>query len=315
MTYDLNHKIRIKDLKSLAEETQQEFSTLDARTSALIESESWSHIGHHNCLFRGKNLGPFTAEHSAAIRNGSYKDMYIGDYFTHTITENGADKVVEDVIAQFYFNLQGDNLSQNIVLFRKQNLVDTEDYQAFYNRPPSGTEGEDDYDPGTIGNLYPTSNWYTVVRPKFIEQIEGIYGADHVLSFNLAVPSAMNLTTPTAWVNLYSKAHLPSASMLGLPYFSIDDCNIPTGNSSGGHGYAYKTLPLVSHWQHITAAHTDRGYNWTVSVACAEGVYNSNGRLSVLGLCMGGLKYCADNRTHLSNGLYRPLLNPIFCVN
>ena len=35
----------------------------------------------HNSIYRGKNLGTqFTAEMSANIKNGTFKDMYCGDY-------------------------------------------------------------------------------------------------------------------------------------------------------------------------------------------------------------------------------------------
>ena len=38
---------------------------------------------HHNSGFRGKNLGTtFTAEQKAAIADGSFNDLYVGDYWT-----------------------------------------------------------------------------------------------------------------------------------------------------------------------------------------------------------------------------------------
>lgn len=36
----------------------------------------------HNNIYRGQSLGALTATHIANIRNGSFKDMFIGDYFT-----------------------------------------------------------------------------------------------------------------------------------------------------------------------------------------------------------------------------------------
>ena len=35
----------------------------------------------HNTIFRGQNLGALTATHIANIQNGSFHDMFIGDYF------------------------------------------------------------------------------------------------------------------------------------------------------------------------------------------------------------------------------------------
>ena len=36
----------------------------------------------HNNIFRGANLGALTSTHIANIQNGSFKDMFIGDYFS-----------------------------------------------------------------------------------------------------------------------------------------------------------------------------------------------------------------------------------------
>lgn len=291
-----------------------EWATLDARTSGLTADTTH---GLHNCLYRNRNLGEFTQDHLTAIRHRKFQDIWVGDYFTHTVTRkvNGEDKTfeVKDRIAQFYVNWQNDNLSNNVLLIRCNILTNCDDYRATFNRRPSGTEGEDDYDPGTIGNLYPTSNWYTVVRPKFIEEIESIYGANNCRLFNLSVPSAMNLTTPTAWVNLYSKAHLPSVTMFGLPFFSLSDGAFPY--NWGGHGLAYKTLPLYNHTQQWTADALGNGHNWTVPFACAEAVKRSNGELSVAGLCMGGLKMCAEWKYGFDvDGVFGGCLCPIFCI-
>lgn len=66
--------------------------------------------GFHNSIYRGKNLGTFvTAEQYANIADGTFKDMYIGDYWTI----NG----VQYIIAAFnYYHNTGDTaLTQNHV--------------------------------------------------------------------------------------------------------------------------------------------------------------------------------------------------------
>ena len=48
-----------------------------------LEPLNYDGAGAHNAIYRGKNLGTaFTAAQSAAIRDGSFKDLYIGDYWT-----------------------------------------------------------------------------------------------------------------------------------------------------------------------------------------------------------------------------------------
>lgn len=49
--------------------------------------------GTRNCIFRGKNLGSsFTSEQKAAIANGTFKSLFIGDYWTiNSVTYRIAD--------------------------------------------------------------------------------------------------------------------------------------------------------------------------------------------------------------------------------
>ncbi|MBQ7214937.1 MAG: hypothetical protein IJS39_03010, partial [Synergistaceae bacterium] len=50
-----------------------EWSALDSRTEILTGTSA----GYRNSIFRGKNLGAFTAEHLAAIRAGTFGDMML----------------------------------------------------------------------------------------------------------------------------------------------------------------------------------------------------------------------------------------------
>lgn len=56
----------------------------------------------HNNVFRGKNLGALNATHIANIQNGSFHDMFIGDYFSI----NGSNYVIAGIN---YKHLHGDN--------------------------------------------------------------------------------------------------------------------------------------------------------------------------------------------------------------
>ena len=54
-----------------------------AKDEESLDPLSYDSAGAHNAIYRGKNLGTaFTAAQSAAIRDGSFKDLYIGDYWT-----------------------------------------------------------------------------------------------------------------------------------------------------------------------------------------------------------------------------------------
>ena len=68
----------LESLKAAAE-----WSTLNSRTDIL----TYNNAGTHNAQYRGKNLGnAFTAAQSAAIRAGTFDDMYVGDYWPITTT-------------------------------------------------------------------------------------------------------------------------------------------------------------------------------------------------------------------------------------
>lgn len=52
------------------------------KTQAEINSAFADNAGAHNCIYRGKCLGTsVTAEQWEAIANGTFKDMYIGDFW------------------------------------------------------------------------------------------------------------------------------------------------------------------------------------------------------------------------------------------
>ena len=55
----------------------------------------------HNNIFRGWNLGALNSTHIANIQNGSFKDMFIGDYFSI----NGSNYVIAGINAK---HLHGD---------------------------------------------------------------------------------------------------------------------------------------------------------------------------------------------------------------
>ena len=65
----------------------------------------------HNNVFRGKNLGALNATHIANIKNGSFHDMFIGDYFSI----NGSNYVIAGIN---YKKVHGDNgsLGNHLVL-------------------------------------------------------------------------------------------------------------------------------------------------------------------------------------------------------
>lgn len=67
MSYDETLVARLKDIKVLGN-----------RFNSIVNANN---AGSHNSLYREKNLGTFTEAQSAAIRAGTFMDIYIGDYW------------------------------------------------------------------------------------------------------------------------------------------------------------------------------------------------------------------------------------------
>lgn len=71
MAYNLNKIARLYDVDEVRKK-------LDARTNIL----TYNNAGAHNSIYRGKNLGTaISSAHISAIQNGSFADLYPGDYF------------------------------------------------------------------------------------------------------------------------------------------------------------------------------------------------------------------------------------------
>ena len=68
-------RISIETLKS-------DLRATEAAMSKILTAISFPSAGTHNGIYRGKNLGTsVTLEQWSAINNGSFEDMYIGDYW------------------------------------------------------------------------------------------------------------------------------------------------------------------------------------------------------------------------------------------
>ena len=79
MDYDENKFARVKDLKNAAGQNKNLTDNLDTRTEML----TYNNASAHNAFYRGKNLGQaITAAQIAAIRDGTFADMYPGDYWS-----------------------------------------------------------------------------------------------------------------------------------------------------------------------------------------------------------------------------------------
>lgn len=130
----------------------------------------------HNNIFRGQNLGALNATHIANIQNGTFRDMFIGDYFSI----NGSNYVIAGIN---YKKGHGDNtsLGNHLVLMPSdwsktptQTLV------------PDGSTTHYMNDTDTTAGGFAGSKLYQTYLPQIQTKLESDFGA-HLMSFRTFV--------------------------------------------------------------------------------------------------------------------------------
>ncbi len=178
-----------------------------AGTKALSES---SGAGLHNSFFRGKNLGStFTAAQSAAIRAGTFEDLFVGDYWPMSVTykytdanevEQTATATVNFRIAGFDYYLRAGDAeltAHHIVVIPDTNL-----YTARMNATNT-TEG------GYVGSEMYTKN---LARAKSL--ITAAFGAEHLLTHKEVMCNAVANGKPSGYAWLNSNVELMTEQMV-----------------------------------------------------------------------------------------------------
>ena len=157
--------------------SSKSYSELDTTAKTLIgaidELNSnipiFSNAGSHNGIFRGKNLGTsVTQKQWTAIQNGTFDDLYIGDYWV-------IGGVNWRIAAFDYYYNTGDTA------FAKHHAVIVPD-TALYSHNMDDTNT-------TVG-AYVGSGMYTEGLEQAKTQIQNAFGASHVLTHRLLLTNA-----------------------------------------------------------------------------------------------------------------------------
>lgn len=130
----------------------------------------------HNNVFRGQNLGALTATHIANIQNGTFHDMFIGDYFTI----NGSKYVIAGIN---YKKGHGDNspLGNHLVLMPSDwSKTSTETLN------PNGKDTHYMQDTDTTTGGFAGSKLYKTYLPQIQTKLESDFGA-HLMTFRTVV--------------------------------------------------------------------------------------------------------------------------------
>ena len=165
-----------------------EWDTLNARTNFLAECTNPGHL--HNCLFRGKNLGTaFTAAQSAAIQNGTFEDLYLGDYW---VINGRTYRIVS--INYLYWTAQNQTSQLS-------NIVVTASF-GNYKYDESEHSKADGY---IVQDIHTTT-----IPNVFLPAFEAAFGADHLVEHCVPLSTAIDYRTVTAFSAEMCKVELPS---------------------------------------------------------------------------------------------------------
>lgn len=175
---------KIQDLsENLKPDTNENFAltfTENGETKTRLKDLYYSLIpdgaATHNSVFRGQNLGNLTATHIANIQNGTFHDMFVGDYFTI----NGSSYVIAGIN---YKKGHGDNgpLGNHLLLMPQD-----------WSKTPTQTlapNGKDTHymnDTNTTEGGFANTKLYKTYLPQIQQKLESDFGA-HLMTFRTAV--------------------------------------------------------------------------------------------------------------------------------
>ena len=218
----------------------------DSRTGFITDAANapaYYRYGFHNSIFRGKYLGDsVTAAQYAAIENGSFTDMYIGDYWTingrqYRIAHfdyylntgpisNGSGSSFEDANGDTWPDGYADNMRWAI---GKHHIIIVPD-AAFFVDATINTEE-------TKSEFYGTCHYRLNARRQIISTLATDFGSDHLFYWHEDFPSSMRKGTDgryvaNAWQTFICQAELMScAQVFGVTAAA----NNIMPNMSGGH--------------------------------------------------------------------------------
>ena len=154
--------------------------TIAARLNDIV---GYDNAAAHNSIYRGKNLGTqFTAEMSTNIKNGTFKDMYCGDY----LVINGTTYRFMDL--DYLYKTGDTSLETHHILV----VPDAPMYNHVMN-DTNTTEG------GYVG-----SKMYISGLDQALAKIKADFGEAHIVTYRNLLVNTVSNGVPSNW-SLYSR--------------------------------------------------------------------------------------------------------------
>ena len=187
-----------------------------------------ANAGFHNSIYRGKKLGTsVTAAQYAEISAGTFKDMFIGDYWE-------INSVIWRIAAFDYWLHDGDTecTAHHVLIVPDSNLA-----TAKMNNSNVTTGGY-------VGCDYYTAANSNTGKATAKSAIEGAFGSAHILSHRQLLSNAVTNGVASGWAWYDSTFELMSESMVyGAPISGAQK----TGDTNFNIGIDKTQLPLFQH--------------------------------------------------------------------
>ena len=212
--------------------------------------------GSHNALYRGCDLTDYfdSGAMSAAIADGTFKNIYPGDYVIKSITVDDTTYNVKWIVGDLNYHLhKGDTeTTKHHVLMFPEGVLGT----ARMN-PTNTTKG------GYLG-----SEMWTTTIPKYAAAIQSAFGTEHVLSHRELLSNGIDnvasggyggwtgASSEWSWTvviaNLFNENMVYGSKCFGSSCYDIGDCNTQ--------------IAAMRHNESLTFSRTGSGWYWLRSV-------------------------------------------------
>lgn len=160
------------------ENLQTQNKTILGALNELNDIVGYDNAAAHNAIYRRKNLGTqFTAEMSANIKNGTFKDLYCGDY----LVINGTTYRFMDL--DYLYKTGDTSLEIHHILV----VPDAPMYSHVMN------------DTNTTEGGYTSSKMYVSGLDQALAKVKADFGEAHIVTYRHILVNAVSGGVPSGW--------------------------------------------------------------------------------------------------------------------
>lgn len=257
----------------LDNESQLRTASQKIQVYSNIFGESAS-AGFHNSIYRGKYLGnSFTADQHTAISNGTFDDLFIGDYWTI----GGIDYVICHF--DYYYECSDAEITFHHVVVMPRGVM------TGLSVTKTSSETTDGYyqwnTSNTVTGGYVASRMRTAIMPACDTKVKAAFGSSYVKTISELYPTAHDSSSGRAtgwgWTTTDLACDLCNETMVcGHQVWSISNDGRP-GYEVGIDKWQLAIFALCPEFANIRAAWWLRSVASATDVACVGGVGTAGG--------------------------------------